>query len=63
MPGAGRARPSVLIVADSQRILLVDANEAVVAPWDAVLLSRGEYLRLLDLDMQVLSGDLIPRQR
>lgn len=48
--------PSIVVL-DSDRVILVNQGETVVAPWPAVLISRGRYLRLIDAEMAITEND------
>lgn len=63
MSGAKPARPSVVIVASDRSVQLVEPNEPYVFKRPGVVLSRGHYLYLIDIEMQVRAGNLMPRSR
>lgn len=59
---SGLVKPSVFIVPSDQQVFLIEPNQPFSAPWPAAVLSRGEYMRLVEIDMQVKSGELVPRK-
>jgi len=57
MLAGGCAQPSsrVIVLPDSAQVFYAEPNEPVVAPWPAVVISRGRYLELVAAEMLALS--------
>lgn len=56
-------RPNVIVIRGNEEIILLEANAPFVAPWPAVVMSRGRYLELIKLEMQWRAGQLTESER
>jgi len=53
--GCAQPRSRVIVLPDSAQVFYAEPNEPVVAPWPAVMISRGRYLELVAAEMLALS--------
>lgn len=48
----------VIVIPDSEQVIYAEPNVPVLAPWPAVIISRGRYLELVEAEMLAISHGL-----